>query len=36
MAKAPMEVVQEIRARLAQTTADIESIASQLAALPEK
>jgi valyl-tRNA synthetase len=36
MAKAPMEVVQEIRARLAQTTADIESITAQLAALPEK
>jgi len=36
MAKAPMEVVQEIRARLAQTTADIESISAQLAALPEK
>ena len=36
MAKAPMEVVQEIRARLAQTSADIESITAQLAALPEK
>jgi valyl-tRNA synthetase len=34
MAKAPMEVVQEIRTRLAQTTADIESITAQLAALP--
>jgi valyl-tRNA synthetase len=36
MAKAPLEVVQEIRARLAETTADIESITAQLAALPEK
>jgi valyl-tRNA synthetase len=36
MAKAPMEVVQEIRTRLAQTTADIESITAQLAALAEK
>jgi len=36
MAKAPMEVVQEIRTRLAQTTADIESISAQLAALAEK
>ena len=36
MAKAPIEVVQEIRERLAQTTADIESIAAQLAALPAK
>jgi valyl-tRNA synthetase len=36
MAKAPMEVVQEIRARLAQTTSEIESITAQLAALPEK
>jgi len=36
MAKAPMEVVQEIRARLAETTADIESITAQLAALPVK
>jgi len=35
MAKAPMEVVQEIRARLAQTTADIERITAQLAALPK-
>ena len=33
MAKAPIEVVQEIRERLAQTTADIESITAQLAAL---
>ena len=36
MAKAPMEVVQEIRARLAQTTSDIERITAQLAALPKK
>jgi valyl-tRNA synthetase len=36
MAKAPMEVVQEIRARLAQTSDDIERITSQLAALPIK
>jgi valyl-tRNA synthetase len=36
MAKAPIEVVQEIRARLTQTTADIESILLQLAALPKK
>ncbi len=35
MAKAPMEVVQEIRARLVQTTADIERITAQLAALPK-
>ena len=35
MAKAPMEVVQEIRERLAQTSADIESITAQLAALPK-
>ncbi len=35
MAKAPIEVVQEIRERLAQTTADIESITAQLAALPK-
>ena len=35
MAKAPMEVVQEIRARLAETTADIERITAQLAALPQ-
>jgi len=34
MAKAPMEVVQEIRARLAETTADIERITAALAALP--
>ncbi len=34
MAKAPMEVVQEIRQRLADTTADIERITSALAALP--
>ena len=36
MAKAPIEVVQEIRERLAQTSADIESITAQLAALPAK
>jgi valyl-tRNA synthetase len=36
MAKAPMEVVQEIRARLAETTADIERITAALAALPAK
>ncbi|MEJ6574005.1 MAG: valine--tRNA ligase [Actinomycetes bacterium] len=36
MAKAPIEVVQEIRERLAQTSADIESITAQLAALPTK
>jgi valyl-tRNA synthetase len=35
MAKAPIEVVQVIRERLAQTTADIESITAQLAALPK-
>jgi valyl-tRNA synthetase len=35
MAKAPIEVVQEIRERLAQTSADIERISSQLAALPK-
>ena len=35
MAKAPMEVVQEIRARLAQTTADIERITAQLESLPK-
>ena len=34
MAKAPMEVVQEIRARQAQTLADIERITSALASLP--
>ena len=34
MAKAPMEVVQEIRARLTETTADIERITAALAALP--
>jgi len=34
MAKAPMEVVQEIRQRLADTTADIERITSALAVLP--
>jgi len=34
MAKAPMEVVQEIRQRLSDTTADIERITSALAALP--
>jgi valyl-tRNA synthetase len=36
MAKAPMDVVQEIRARLAETTADIERITAALAALPSK
>ena len=36
MAKAPIEVVQEIRERLSQTSADIESITAQLAALPTK
>jgi valyl-tRNA synthetase len=36
MAKAPIEVVQEIRERLTQTSADIESITAQLAALPNK
>ena len=36
MAKAPIEVVKEIRDRLAQTSADIESISAQLAALPTK
>jgi valyl-tRNA synthetase len=36
MAKAPIEVVQEIRERLAQTSSDIESINAQLAALPTK
>ena len=36
MAKAPMEVVQEIRTRLAETTADIERITAALAALPTK
>jgi valyl-tRNA synthetase len=36
MAKAPIEVVQEIRERLAQTSADIESITAQLAALANK
>ncbi len=35
MAKAPIEVVQEIRERLAQTSADIESITALLAALPK-
>jgi valyl-tRNA synthetase len=34
MAKAPMEVVQEIRQRFADTTADIERIIAALAALP--
>jgi valyl-tRNA synthetase len=34
IAKAPMDVVQEIRQRLADTTADIERITSALAALP--
>ncbi len=36
MAKAPIEVVQEIRERLTQTSADIESITAQLAALASK
>ena len=36
MAKAPIEVVQEIRERLSHTSADIESITAQLAALPTK
>jgi valyl-tRNA synthetase len=36
IAKAPIEVVQEIRERLTQTSADIESITAQLAALPSK
>ena len=36
MAKAPMEVVQEIRQRLADTTADIERITAALAALPNE
>ena len=36
MAKAPMEVVQEIRARLTETTADIERITAALASLPAK
>ena len=35
MAKAPIEVVQEIRERLAQTTEEIERITSQLASLPK-
>ena len=34
MAKAPMEVVQEIRQRMADTTADIERLTAALAALP--
>ena len=34
MAKAPLEVVTEIRERLAQTTADIERMTAALAALP--
>ena len=34
MAKAPLEVVKEIRERLAQTTADIERITASLAGLP--
>ena len=34
MAKAPLEVVTEIRERLAQTTADIERITASLAGLP--
>jgi valyl-tRNA synthetase len=34
MAKAPLDVVQEIRQRLADTTADIERISAALAALP--
>ncbi len=36
MAKAPLEVVTEIRERLAQTTADIERMTAALAALPAK
>ena len=36
MAKAPIEVVQEIRERLVQTSADIESITAQLSVLPTK
>ena len=36
MAKAPMEVVQEIRQRLVDTTADIERITAALAALPSE
>ena len=36
MAKAPLEVVQEIRERLAQTTADIERITASLAGLPSE
>jgi valyl-tRNA synthetase len=35
MAKAPIEVVQEIRERLAQTTVDIERITAQLNSLPK-
>ena len=35
MAKAPIEVVQEIRERLAQTTEEIERLTSQLASLPK-
>jgi valyl-tRNA synthetase len=35
MAKAPIEVVQEIRERLAQTSADIERISALLASLPK-
>jgi valyl-tRNA synthetase len=35
MAKAPIEVVQEIRQRLTETTADIERISAQLASLPK-
>ena len=34
MAKAPLEVVTEIRERLEVTTADIDRISSALAALP--
>ena len=34
MAKAPESVVVEIRERLAKTSADIERITAQLAALP--
>jgi valyl-tRNA synthetase len=35
MAKAPMEVVTEIRARLSQTTEDIERITALLEKLPK-
>jgi valyl-tRNA synthetase len=36
MAKAPAEVVVEIKERLAKTSADIERITSQLSSLPAK